>query len=68
MTSTDKNIEVWKDWQPGIWDFGQLIRNSEIIEGVPFVRLEEVLKWKKLRMSPKDTGDIELIENFLSKK
>lgn len=66
LTSSDKSIEVWKDWQPGDWDVNHLIRDSEIINGIPFVRLEEVLRWKKLRNSPKDILDVQLIESFLS--
>jgi hypothetical protein len=60
-------IEFYKNWHPGDWDINKLIQDSEIINDWPFVRLEEVLKWKKLKMRDKDIKDIELIENYLNK-
>jgi len=57
------NIELYKDWGPGEWDIEKLIRESEIIDDLPFVRLEEVVKWKKISGRGKDKKDIELIEN-----
>ncbi len=41
------DIELWKNWRPENWDIRDLIRNAEIIESLPFVKLEEVIKWKK---------------------
>lgn len=45
-----------------------LIDNAEIINGVPFVKLEEVIKWKKAFGRPKDLEDIKRIEEFLKKE
>ena len=59
------NIEIFNSWYPGEWDIDELIDNSETIEGYPFVRMDEVLKWKKLRMKPKDVLDIEMINKYL---
>jgi len=58
-------IELWKDWKPGQWNIKQLIREAEIIDGLPFVKLERVLEWKKLSGREKDLKDIEIIEKFL---
>jgi hypothetical protein len=58
-------IELWKDWSPGDWDVKQLIQEAEIIDGLPFVKLEKVLEWKKLIAREKDLRDIEIIEKFL---
>lgn len=58
-------MELFKDWLPGEWNVDKLIDESEIIDGLPFVRLEEVLKWKKLMWREKDRQDIELINKFL---
>ena len=55
-------LELWKDWKPGIWDIKELTKNAEIIDGLPFVRLEHVLKWKKLNGRQKDLKDVEIIE------
>lgn len=61
-------IELWKDWKPGEWDVGQLIKETEIIEGLPFVKLETVLEWKKIKGGEKDLKDIEIIEKFLAEQ
>ncbi len=46
-----------------------LIKNAEIIDGVPFVKLEEIIKWKSIYGREKDLKDIELIysSHFISK-
>ena len=58
-------IELWKDWKPGPWDIEALIQEAEMILGLPFVKLEQVLRWKKLLAMEKDLEDIALIEKFL---
>ena len=58
-------IEVYKDWHPEDWDIHKLIQEAETIDGFPFVKLEEVLKWKKLKQRDKDKEDINLIEEYL---
>ncbi len=57
-------IELFRDWAPGEWHIDDLINQAEIIDGLPFVRLEEVLKWKKIINREKDRRDIEIIESF----
>ena len=42
-----------------------LLEKSTIIEGVPFVNLEEIIKFKKCRNSKKDRNDIKLIKEYL---
>jgi len=58
-------IEIFKDWQPGHWDIQKLINEAEIIDGLPFVKIQRVLEWKKLGGREKDLKDIEIIEKFL---
>lgn len=41
------------------------IKTAEIIKGVPFLRLEELLKWKREFGRDKDLKDISLIEEYL---
>lgn len=60
------NVELIREWWPGEWNIEKLIKEADIIKGFPFVRLEEVLKWKKMRGAEKDLKDIRLIEDFLS--
>ncbi len=64
----NKKIELWKDWQPGQWYIKQLIKEAEIINDLPFVRLERVLEYKKLLGRKKDLADIKIIKKFLQAK
>jgi len=57
-------IEMWKDWYPGEWNVAELIQTSEIIDALPFVTLDNVVKWKKMKGREKDRNDIRLIEEF----
>jgi hypothetical protein len=59
------NLEFSNTWTDFAGDPQALIKNAEFIEGLPFVRLEYVLEWKKNRGSEKDLRDIELINGWL---
>ena len=59
------SIEMATSWWPGEWDCQKIIQEAEIINGLPFVRLETVLKWKKIVAREKDLKDVETIEKFL---
>ncbi len=59
------DIEIFNTWAPGTWHPQDLIDEAENIDGLPFVKLETVLAWKKLRNKPKDQKHIELIEAYL---
>ena len=48
-------------------DTDWLIKNAAIIDGVPYIQLEELMKWKKAAAREKDLKDIILIEEFLAK-
>lgn len=58
-------IEMMKDWWPEQWDIKKLIEGADTIDGLAFVKLEEVLRWKKMMNREKDSKDIEVIENYL---
>lgn len=54
------------------WEYGkynpsveELIAAAEVILGVPFAPLDEVLKWKRAFGRPKDMQDARLIEEHL---
>lgn len=64
----NSGIELWDEWGPGEWDINKLINEAEIIDGLPFVRLEEVLKWKEINARPKDLEDVKLIKDYLTAK
>lgn len=62
----DGKIEIYHCWFPkDAWNVDELIDGAEIVDGVRYVRLEDVLKYKKTRNSPKDISDIKLIEDYL---
>ena len=63
----NNNIEIGTSWDPGIWDINKLISESEIIDGLSFVRLKEVLRWKKISNRDKDKKDIEILKNLIKK-
>ncbi len=61
-----KEMEIGKDfWQPGVWNMRELINEADVIEGLPFVKLERVLEYKKMLGREKDLEDVKKIENFL---
>lgn len=43
------------------------IKSAMIVEGIPFLNLQELKKFKKALGRDKDLKDIELIDNYLSK-
>lgn len=45
----------------------QAIASATIIEGVPFMNIEELIKFKTALGREKDFKDLELIKNYLSK-
>lgn len=61
-------IELFPDWPDGEWDINRLIDEAEVIDGIRFVRLKEVLQWKRNRNAPKDPGHIKLIEEYLARQ
>jgi hypothetical protein len=48
-------------------DIQTIINNSEIIDGIPFSNLQDVLDFKIAMGREKDLKDVELIKNFLKK-
>ncbi|MBU1017394.1 hypothetical protein KJ678_04540 [Patescibacteria group bacterium] len=67
VTLFDERIEIFDNWTPGSWDIHQLIDQADIIDGIKFVKLSEVLKWKKIWHREKDIAHIKLIEQYLEK-
>lgn len=59
-------IEIFNRWGPGEnWDTNSLIDTATIIDGIPFVTLENVLEYKRIKRRGKDLSDIQKIEDFL---
>jgi len=61
VTLNEGLIEIFDGWSPGSWDIQKLIDEADLIDGIPFVRLEEVVKWKRVMGREKDKGHLEMI-------
>jgi hypothetical protein len=59
-------FEAFSKYVPGKWvpDIKSYIENPEIIEGYPFMPLEELYEWKTSVRRPKDITDLKLIEAY----
>lgn len=58
-------IELFNKWGPQEWNTDDLIDTADLIDGIRFVTLKNVLRWKNIMKRPKDFLDIDVIENFL---
>ncbi|WP_460066190.1 hypothetical protein [Streptomyces sp. YKOK-I1] len=56
-------IEIMDRWTPG-WSTDRLIDDADVIDGVPFMRLGDVLRWKLAADRPKDRADIAAIRHL----
>lgn len=56
------------DWEDYKTTSEEAINSAQIIEGIPFMNLEELLKFKKALNREKDMKDIKLLEEMLNKK
>ncbi|MFH1712336.1 MAG: hypothetical protein ABH846_03840 [Patescibacteria group bacterium] len=63
----DDTIEIFDGWSPGEWDTDELIDNAVIVDGLPFVQLEQVYKWKKIMGRVKDIKDIKAMDEYFLK-
>lgn len=61
-------IEIYKHWLPWFKNTEALIKSSDVIKGVRFVNLKNVIKWKKAYNREKDKKDIKLIKEYLKNK
>lgn len=50
-----------RSWAYGNFDIEQLIEDAQMIDGLPFVRFEEVLEYKRIAGRPKDLRHIGLM-------
>jgi hypothetical protein len=56
-------VEVFGGWLG--WDIDAIIDGAEVIDGLPFARLEDVLAFKRSYGRPKDLEHARLIEKHL---
>ena len=64
------NVEIITqlDWEDYPTKISEAIKSAELIEGFPFLNIEETVKFKKALGRNKDFEDIKLIENYLANK
>ncbi|MFH1522197.1 MAG: tRNA pseudouridine(55) synthase TruB [Patescibacteria group bacterium] len=58
-------IEIFKDWLNLSNKVEEMIDNAEIIDGLPFVKLNYLLEWKEYMDREKDKKDIKLVKKYL---
>jgi len=61
-----EGISLIADWKPYISDTNSLIENPDIIQGLPFVKLDYLLSFKSALGREKDLKDIELIKKYFA--
>ena len=57
------HIEAYKSW-PRVQNPTAVIRSAELIDGVPFARLEDIEAWKSFSDDPEDRKDVGLIRVY----
>jgi hypothetical protein len=62
VTCLEGAITVGRSWGYGTFDIDQLIDTAEIIEGLPFVRIEHVIAYKRIADRAKDRAHLRLLE------
>ncbi|MFH1631477.1 MAG: hypothetical protein ABIA47_00420 [bacterium] len=61
-------IEIFDGWAPSDRSDDELIDSAEMIDGLPFVKLEYVLEYKKKLGRVKDLKHVEILEAYLDKQ
>jgi hypothetical protein len=56
-------IEIFGGWLG--WDIDAIIEDAELVDGLPFARLEDVLAFKLAHGRPKDLEHARLLEAYL---
>ncbi len=67
---TNDVFEAFSDWHIGSYNpsLEELLETADYIDGIPFVSLLEVRKWKQTAGRPKDLKDVDLINKYLTGK
>ena len=63
VVELDNGLSFGRSWAYGDVDIEHLIEDAEMINGLPFVRLEAVVEYKRIAGRPKDLRHIELMES-----
>jgi len=58
-------LSIFRNWLPWFSDVEELIDSADIIDGVRYVKLENVKKWKEAYGRTKDLEDVKQINKYL---
>lgn len=65
VTFAEGSIEISRQWIDDSWDVDELIDDADVIGGLRFARLSEVLAYKRLLGRDKDLADIPMLERYI---
>jgi len=57
-------VTIGRSWAYGDFDIDELIDTAEVIDGLPFVKLEHVVRYKEIAARPKDLAHLELLAQY----
>ena len=63
IVEAGSGVTVGRTWLYGDFTIDDLIDTAEMIDGIPCVRLEHVISYKRLSDRPKDRVHLEIIES-----
>ena len=64
VTMCDGRLTFGTEWGIGNFDVDALIDSAEVIDGLPFVRLEHVASYKEIINRPKDLQHLEALQAY----
>lgn len=67
-TFFDGAITVGTEWAIGDFDVDQLIDTADVIDGIPFVRLEHVVAYKQIARRDKDLEHLERLAEYEARR
>lgn len=64
VTMCDGRLTFGTEWGIGKFDINELIDSAELIDGLPFVRLEHVASYKEISKRPKDIEHLDALNTY----
>ena len=61
-------VTIGRNWAYGEFDIDELIETAEVIDGLPFARIEHVVRYKEVAARPKDFAHLELLAQHQRKQ
>jgi len=56
------SLQIFDAWTSPDWNVDELIDNADLVAGIRFVAVADVVRWKRSAHRPKDVADLRLIE------